>query len=70
MVTLSLNVDRSEVVEGESLVASVEKESHGKLEKPITLSVLTVEGTAHGIYVLTCIYVIMMLNGRYFMEVD
>ena len=50
MVTLSLNVDRSEVVEGESLVASVEKESHGKLEKPITLSVLTVEGTAQCMY--------------------
>ena len=50
MVTLALDVDRSEVVEGGSMVASVVKESSGKLERPITLSLFTVEGTALGTY--------------------
>ena len=50
VVTLALDVDRSEVVEGGSLVASVVKESSGKLERPITLSLFTVEGTANGTY--------------------
>ena len=47
-MTLALDIDRNEVVEGGSLVASVVKESSGKLERPITLSLLTVDGTAHG----------------------
>ena len=54
MVTLALDVDRSEVVEGGSLVASVVKESSGKLERPITLSLLTAEGTAQGTNICNC----------------
>ena len=47
-MSLALDLTAAELEEGEMVVASVVKESLGKLERPIMLSVITSEGTAEG----------------------
>ena len=51
-VSLALDLTAAEVEEGEMVVASIVKESSGRLERPVTLSVITSEGTAHSMITL------------------